>query len=549
MERTPSLFRLLPSALLVAAFLSGCGGGDQTQAPPPGGGSPDVPVTGDAIIRGSIGDASNLIPLIASDSASFDIADLVYSGLVRYDRDLNIEGDLAESWEISPDGLEITFRLRRGVRWHDGAPFTAEDVRFTYELLVDPATPTAYAEDFLQVQRFQVLDPHTVRVSYGKPFAPALISWGMPIVPRHLLEGEDLTTTPLARSPVGTGPYRFVKWLTGEQIVLEASEDYWEGRPNIDQHITRVIPDTATMFLELKAGGVDWMGLDPVQYTRQTGTETFRRDFRKYRYLDFMYTYLGFNLEDPRFADRRVRQAIAHAIDKQELVDIVLLGLGQAVTGHYKPGSWAHNPDVMKYRHSPERARELLAEAGWLDRDGDGWLDRDGEKFAFTVVTNQGNRKRAMSAEIIQGRLKEVGIDMRIRVVEWAAFLKNFVRPRNFDAIILGWRTVPDPDAYDVWHSSKTGPDELNHVSFRNAEVDDLLERGRGTFDREERRKAYFRIQEILAEEQPYVFLFAPETLPIIHSRFRGVAIGSTGILTSNFIGWWAPKSEQRYAP
>jgi peptide/nickel transport system substrate-binding protein len=538
---------LLPLALALVFLAAGCGGERQEPSPEGTPAEASLPVRGDTIVRGSIADASNLIPIVASDSASFDIADLVYNGLVRYDKDLNVEGSLAESWEISSDGLEIIFHLRRGVKWHDGAPFSAEDVRFTYELLVDPETPTAYAEDFLQVKGLEVLDEHTVRVSYGEPFAPALISWGMYIVPKHLLEGEDLTTSPLARRPVGTGPYRFAEWRTGEQIVLEAYEDYWEGRPRIDRHITRVIPDTATMFLELKAGNVDWMELDPLQYTRQTETEEFRRDFHKFRHLEFMYTYLGFNLEDPRFSDRRVRQAIAYAVDKQELVDIVLHGLGQVATGHYKPGSWAYNPDVKRYPHDPARARELLASAGWEDRDGDGWLDREGERFSFTIVTNQGNRKRAMSAEIIQGRLKEVGIDVSIRIVEWAAFLRNFVRPRNFEAVILGWRTVPDPDAYDVWHSSKTGPNELNHVSFRNAEVDELLEEGRRTFRREERRKAYFRIQEILAVEQPYVFLFAPESLPIIHSRFRGIEIGEDGILTSNFIRWWVPKGEQRY--
>lgn len=554
--RASAILRFLGLFLVSAALLTACGGGEGDTAPP-GERSPSstlVPVTGDTIVRGSIADASNLIPILASDSASFDVADLVYNGLVRYDDQLNIVGNLAESWEISPDGLEITFFLRRGVKWHDGAPFTAEDVRFTYERLVDPGTPTAYAEDFLQVESFQVVDDHTVRVRYGEPFAPALISWSMYILPKHLLEGRDLTTSPLARSPVGTGPYRFVEWRSGEQIVLAASGDYWEGRPGIDRHITRIIPDTATMFLELKAGNVDWMGLDPVQYTRQTDSAAFRRDFRKHRHLEFMYTYLGFNLEDPRFADRRVRQAVAFAIDKEELVDIVLHGLGQAATGHYKPGTWVYNPDVKKYPHDPEEARRLLASAGWEDTDGDGWLDREGadgkrEKFAFTIVTNQGNRKRAMSAEIIQGRLKEVGIEVSIRIVEWAAFLKNFVRPRNFEAVILGWRTVPDPDAYDVWHSSKTGPSELNHVSFRNGEVDELLERGRRSFDREVRRQAYFRIQEILAEEQPYVFLFAPESLPIIHSRFRGVEIGEAGILTSNFIRWWVPSAEQKYAP
>jgi peptide/nickel transport system substrate-binding protein len=543
--------RFLPAAPLVLGLaLFGCGPGEE-----PSGGQekpgvePAVPTPGDTVIRGSIGDASSLIPLLASDTASADINGLVYNGLVSYDDELNIVGELAESWEISPDGLEITFRLRDGVRWHDGAPFSAEDVRFTYETMVDPETPTAYAEDFRQVELLEVLDPLTVRVRYGQPFAPALISWSMGIVPRHLLGGVDLTTTELARRPVGTGPYRFVEWRTAEQIVLEANDDYWGGRPFIDRYIYRIIPDPSTMFLELKAGNVDWMNLEPIQYARQTDSDFFRENFRRHRYLNFQYTYLGFNLKRPIFRDRRVRRAVACAVDKDELVAIVLHGLGQAVASHYRPGTWVHNPAVQGCGHDPEESRRLLAEAGWRDDDGDGILEREGKDFEFTVLTNQGNQRRARTAEIIQGRLREVGIAMSIRTVEWAAFLENFVRPRDFDAIILGWRTTPDPDAYDVWHSSKTGRDELNHVSFASEEVDALLEAGRRTFDREERRRAYFRIQEILAAEQPYVFLYAPESLPIIHSRFRDVRIGALGITPLNFLDWWVAPRERKYTP
>jgi len=506
----------------------------------------EAPVRGDTIIEGSIGDASTLLPALASDSASFDVIGLVYNGLVRYDKDLVLEPELAERWEVSPDGLRITFHLRRGVKWHDGADFTAADVEFTYRTMIDPKTPTAYGEDFKQVRKFEVLDPLTVRVTYEKPFAPALASWGFSVMPKHLLAGKDITASPLARAPVGTGPYRLREWKSGEKIVLEAYDGYWEGRPNIDRVVYRIIPDTATMFLEMRAGNVDMMGLEPLQYTRQTDTDAFRKNFRKYRYLASAYTYLGFNLERPLFQDRRVRQAISHAINKQEVIDIVLLGLGQEATGPYKPGTWAHNANVRKYPYDPARAQTLLADAGWGRTGPDGVLVKEGKRFAFTVVTNQGNKLRAKVAEIIQKNLKAVGIDVEIRIIEWAAFLKEYVHPRKFDAVILGWTIPQDPDAYDIWHSSKTGPAELNHVSFKNAEADALIERGRRTFDQEERRKAYARFQEILAEEQPYVFLYVPDALPIVAARFRGITPAPAGI-SYNFIKWWVPKGEQKY--
>jgi len=498
------------------------------------------------LVAGSIGDASNLLPALASDASSFDIIGLVYNGLVRYDKDLKIEGELASSWEITPDGLQIVFHLRPGVKWHDGAEFTAADVEFTWRLMTDPKTPTAYGEDFRQVKRFEVLDPLTFRVTYDKPFAPALISWGFSVMPKHLLEGREITASPLARSPVGTGPYRFKEWKAGEKIVLEAFDGYWEGRPNIDRYLYRVIPDSATMFLELSAGNLDEMGLDSVQYTRQTDTDFFKEHYRKYRYLADSYSYLGFNQKLPLFQDKRVRQAISHAVNKQEIIDIVLLGLGQEATGPYKPGTWPYNANVKRYPFDQARAQALLAEAGWNTKGPDGVLVKDGKRLEFTLMTNQGNKTRAKAAEVIQKNLKAVGIDVSIRIVEWAAFLKEFVNPKKFDAVILGWTIPRDPDAYDVWHSSKTGPAELNHVSFKNAEVDTLLEKGRRTFDQEERRKAYARFQEILAEEQPYVFLYVPDALPIVSARIRGIVPAPAGI-SHNFIKWWVPKAEQKY--
>jgi len=507
----------------------------------------DAPAHGDAIVEGSIGDVSGFLTAVTSDSASHTAAGYVFSGLVRYDKNLKLEGELAESWEVSPDGKRITFRLRKGVTWHDGAPFTSEDVLFTYRRMIDPNTPTAYAEDFKQVKRAETPDPSTFVVEYGKPFAPALASWGMHILPKHLLaEYPDISRSPLNKKPVGTGPFRFVEWKTGEKTVFEANPDYFEGRPYLSRVVTRVIPDPATMFLELKSGGIDMMGVTPLQYTRQTETEEFRKSFHKYRYLSFGYTYLGFRLSHPLFSDIRVRQAIAHAIHKKEIIDGVLFGLGQEATGPYKPGTWVHNPDVKRYPYDPQRAKALLGEAGWKDADGDGVLEKEGRKFSFTVLTNAGNESRAKTAAIIQQNLAAVGVKMEIRTLEWAAFINEFVDKRKFDAVILGWSIPQDPDQYDIWSSKKTGPKELNFVGFQNAEVDRLLEEGRRTFDLEKRKKAYSRIQEILAEEQPYVFLYYPDALPVVHKRIHGIEPAPAGI-SYNFIKWYVPKDQQRY--
>ncbi len=505
------------------------------------------PSYGDILIEATSGRPSVLIPMLAGDSASHSVAGLIFNGLVKYDTDLSVIGDLAESWDISSDGLVITFYLRKGVMWTDGVEFTAEDVKFGFDTIIDENTPTPYKEDYLQVKKAEVLDRYTFRVTYEKPFAPALATWGsLVVLPKHLLEGKDITKAEFGRNPVGLGLYRFRKWTPGQEVVLDSNRDYFEGRPYIDRYIFKIIPDTATMFLELQAGGIDMMALTPIQYTKQTNTENFKRDFQKFRYPVFAYTYFGFNLKLPWFKDVLVRRAIAHAIDKSEIIDVVLFGLGRPATGPFVPETWAYNPGVKRYGYDPGKAKELLKSAGWTDSNSNGTVDKDGKEFEFTILTNMGNQSRLKTATIIQQRLKKVGIKMNIRVLEWSTFINEFIDKRSFEAVLLGWSLDRDPDQYIIWHSSKTAEKEFNFVSYSNKEVDRLLEKGRRTFDIEERKKAYYRFQEILAEELPYIFLYVPDATPIVQARFKGIKASPIGI-GYNLHKWYVPKDLQRH--
>jgi peptide/nickel transport system substrate-binding protein len=505
-----------------------------------------VPQYGDTIVVGSIGEPRTLVPILASDSSSGSICSLIFNGLLKYDKDLNLVGDLAEKWEISQDGLEIIFYLRKGVNWHNGKPFTAKDVEFTYRSLIDPVVRTPYSGDFQMVKNLEVMDDYTVKVYYKEPFSPGLASWGMNIMPRHLLEAQDLNSAKFARAPVGTGPYKFRLWKTGERLELISNHDYFEGRPCIDKYIYRIIPDQATLFLELRAQAVDYTSLTPIQFKRQTESRFFRKNFQKFNFPSFGYTYMGYNLNDPKFKDANVRRAINYAVNKEEIIKGVLLDLGKVSTGPFIPESWAYNKEVRPLGYDPEKARGLLKDAGWTDLDGDGILEKDGMKFSFTIITNQGNDERKMAAEIIQKRLAEVGIDVKIKIIEWSSFVSEFINKRRFDAVLLGWSLSLDPDMYDIWHSSKTKEGEFNFVGYSNQEVDGLLLEGRRTFDQEERKRVYHRIHEILYAEQPYLFLYVPDALPILHSRFKGIEVGPAGI-GHNFIKWYVPKNEQRY--
>ncbi len=504
------------------------------------------PSYGDAIVVSSISDARTLVPILASDSSSSDICGMVFNGLVKYDKNVNIIGDLAESWDILDGGQTILFHLRKGVKWHDGYSFTSRDVEFTYKKLVDPSVKTPYSGDFERIAKLETPDEYTVRVTYKEPFAPALSNWGMWIMPEHILKNEDLNKTSFGRHPIGTGPYILKSWRTGEKIELISNHDYFEGRPYIDRYVYRIIPDDATIFLELQTLGVDLSVLSPLQYTRQTGNAFFRDHYNKFKYPSFGFTYMAYNLADPKFSDMKVRQALNYAVNKTEIVDTIFFGLGRVTTGPFMMDSWAYNNDVKPAAYDPKKSGELLAGAGWVDADGDGWIEKDGKKFEFTLIVNQGNAERLRTAEMIQKYLKDVGVRMKIRVLEWSALINDFVDKKRFEAVLMGWFLSRDPDNYDIWHSSKTRDGEFNFIGYNNPEVDRLLVEGRRTFDQLERQKIYHRLHEILYDEQPYMFLYSGETLPIVNKRFRNVESSPIGI-GYNFIKWYVPKTDQKY--
>lgn len=507
------------------------------------------PVTGGSWIVGSIGDASSLIPLVAADSASLDIVGLVYCSLLRYGPNYEILGDLAERYEVLDGGLRVRFYLHKNARWHDGKPLTADDLVFTRKFALDPKTPTPYKSGFEAMREVAKVDTHTVDYVYNEVFAPALddlVGAAGMVVPKHLLEGVDVLISPLNRHPIGCGPYKFKRWDAGREIELVANDAWFRGRANIDHYVYRIIPDQATMFLELQNLGIDQMGLRPQQYAKQTDTPKFKESFVKYRYTGFNYSYIGYNQRNPLFRDLRVRRALSHAIDKKEILQGVNYGLGQVATGPYRPGMWYYKASTAEPEYNIDKAKALLAQAGWHDSDGDGILDQGGRKFKFELITNQGNKQREQVATIAQAHWKKLGIVVDIRIIEWSAFLSEFVDKKKFDAVILGWSTGIDPDQYDMWHSSKTGVKEFNFISFANPRVDQLLEQGRRTFDQAERQQIYGELQDILAWEQPYTFLYISDSTPAVHKRAKGIKLAEAGI-GYNFEDWWIPKSAQAF--
>ena len=533
--------------ILGIALLAGCGeSGPSTPVKPvPQADIPAKPESGGNIVEAMLGEPSNLISMLATDGASHAVASQIFVGLVKYDKNIELVPYAAESFSVEDGGKLLKFKLREDIYWFDGVQLTAEDVEFTYNLMVDPKTPTAYAANFKVVKEFRRTGKFTIEVEYEEPFAKALVTWATDILPKHALEGEDLLNTKYSRDPLGAGPYKLKSWEPGSLLILEANPDFFEGKPHIENVVYRMIPDLSTQFLELKAGNLDTMNLTPLQYLYQTSGDGWDGSFNKFEYLASAYTFLGFNMKHSFFQDVRVRRAIDHAIDRREIVKGVLYGLGEAANGPYKPETWQYNENVTPRDFDIAKAQQLLTEAGWVDTDGDGILDKDGVPFAFSIITNQGNTQRIKSGVILQQRLRDVGIVVDLRTVEWAAFIKEFVDKGRFDAIILGWNILQDPDIFSVWHSSMAVDGGLNFTRYTNDELDDLLERGRKMVEPAKRKPLYDRVQEILHDEVPYCFLYVPKSLPIVQARVQNIKAAPAGI-AYNFTEWWIPQSLQR---
>ncbi len=485
---------LLSIALVIALALMVVGCGEAADPDPdPDDEEPADPVTEDPsdvddfseVVIGVPTEAGGLCPRATTDVPSAQVFGMIYTWLAGFDPDtLEIEPYAAEEIEI-PDDTTYIFHLREGIRFHDGSELTAEDVEYTYQTLMDPdfgARDHTFYRD--TIDEITVLDEYTIQMTLQAPAASFVYFLTTGIIPKHIAEeeGDEYFKT----NPIGSGPYKFVEWLPGDRIVIEANEDYYLGKPDIDRITYRLIPEDASRMMALETGEIDMVpSVPPEDIARLQETEGIDVAIRPGTGFD----YMAFNCTKPPFDDVRVRQAVAYAIDMEEIVDHVHWGLRDVATTPIIPTSWAHNPDVRTYGYDPDRARELLADAGLEDG------------FSFTL-SNSDSQERQQYAEMMQYQLEEVGIDMRIDTMEFAT-LNELVheKPPQFETFMMGWggQTDPDRGVYRQFHSSQQ--DRYDPP----ARLDELLITARETPDQEARKEMYFEIQEILAEELPYV--------------------------------------------
>ncbi len=504
------------------------------------------PASGDALVRLIHAEPGILNPILSTDVYSSDIESLMFDSLIERDpQTLEFRPLCAEKWEISRDGMEYTFFLRKGIKWNDGREMTAKDVIFSFNMIKDPAVNAPHLRNYYNdIESVEVIGPYTVKFKYIRKYFRALEICGtMPILPEHIYNSGDFNKSGLNRRPAGNGPYTFDKWKTGSEIVIERNKNYWGDKPFIDKIIFKIITDETVALQLLKKGEIDMMSLQPLQWEKQTGTEKFLRRCDKHKYFLPNYSFIAWNLQKEPFCDVRVRQAMTHFINRKKILDKLRYGLGVIVTGPFYVNSDEYDKTVLPLEYSPSKARQLLAETGWKDTDGDGIMDKNGKKFEFEFLIPSGTDFSSKLATIIKEDFAKEGIIVEIKNLEWAVFVQN-LNERNFDAVTLAWQMPVESDPYQVWHSSQADKGS-NFIGFRNDKADFLIETIRETLDKKQRMKYCHEFHRMLNELQPYTFLFCSNSLVALNKRFMNVKVYPMGFRITE---WYVPGSMQLYS-
>jgi peptide/nickel transport system substrate-binding protein len=555
-RRTGPIMRVVVVMMAGLLLLAGCA--PAQNVPAPSADQPDAtPVAGGRLIVGAIADAKVLNPVLSSDVQSAEVWSRVYESLIKVDSQTGQPVPrLAERYEVAADGQGLTFVLRPGLVWSDGTPFSGDDFKVTAEAVMrskksvrknmfqDIVGARAFAEGKASTIEGITVQDNILTIRMEKPFCPALTELGLfGIIPRSVfgkyLDGQDpsknIDEAPENAAPtVGTGPFVFSEWRPNDRIVLTKNERFAFGGPHLDEWVYKVHPDTTALAAALKTGEIDAARVEPkdVEGLKQSDTLAF------YSYLSPGYTYIAWNqLRGGKefLQSRAIRQALAHGLDTQTVIDTVLLGQGQKVYAHTPPVSWAYDRSALdEYPYDPAKARQLIESEGWT-AGPDGIYEKGSQRLEMTMVTNSGNKVRETLLQVATEQYHQIGVAVTPRTEAFEALSDRVGKSKDatygdrgghdYDAAILGWAMGVDPDAYGTWHSSqiKSG---LNQVGYQNEVVDRAVETGRTSCGQAERLAAYKTFNGQLSKDQPYNFGFAVNALLFVNKKFQGVSPG-----------------------
>ena len=466
-----------------------------------------------------------MISVVGHDTASVMVNKVLFNGLTKPDeRTQSPVPDLAEAWTLSSDGLVWTFRLRRNVKWHDGQPLTAEDVKFTMDLVLDPRTGSRWRSNLLSVQEVKVTGTHEVQFVLKEPFSPlpVFLGYNMGIVPRHVLQGTNVNANPAftKQNPIGTGPFKIREVRAGSHVTVVANPDFYLGKPKIDSITFKVITDQNVQIAQLRTGELTFVWIEPFNLKALEGTPGIV--INEGNQINFYY--LSLNKNNPLFQDRKVRQALTLGINRQALVSGIMAGKAQLASHPWNPFLKDYYVETEEFPYDPQRARAILSEAGWKP-GASGTLEKDGKPFSFLLTTLRGNPSFEQIGVLAQQYYKNLGLDPRLEAAEFSVFIRdrrdNRTGSNASQMLVHFWVTPPTPDLYNYYgcEAKDTGN---NTGAYCNPAADRLFLDARRATSPARQKEAYARLQRMFTDDLPEVPLFYPIELRALSSRLKG---------------------------
>ncbi|BFH65977.1 peptide-binding protein [Paenibacillus azoreducens] len=521
--------------------------------------NPGEPKQGGTLTVGTFSDVVNLNPIYVQDTASADADYFIYAHLFDFDKEGNVVAEpwslAAEPMKISEDGLTYEIKLKDNLKWSDGQPITADDVKFTIETILNPESGAPGIAQYDKISKIEVVDPQNLKITLKQVYAPFQYSLHMQVAPQHVL--KDVKVTEMQKNPYGTdpaktvtsGPWKWTEWKQKEYLKFDANPDYWGPKPNIQTVVYKIYADQNTEVQALIKGDVDVVGGIPVTQldaVKKVDKITVASEPGP------QYEYVGLNRKPENFKDnfvpwdgQKTRQAMAYALNRQGMVDNVLKGIGKLMNAPFMPNSWADPGDAaVNYDYNPEKAKQLLAEDGWKP-GSDGILVKDGHRFSFELQYNSGNSRREQVSLVMQQNFKEVGIEMIPKAIDFAAWNEQNLVPGKFNAILLGWSLdSPDPNGESTFSSKFFAPKGQNNVFYKNEKLDQLWEEGTKVVDQEKRKEIYKEVAKEISTDLPYIFMYSYGT-PQAHSKkikFKPEDAPITNLARGEFFhvnNWW----------
>lgn len=515
--------------------------------------APPAPVSSGTLSYGEYGRPTTLDPITSNDMIALRITELIFNGLVGIDNKQQIVPELARSWETSSDGLVYTFHLREDVTWHarpgeEPRPFTADDVVFTYNIMMHPKTITPLRVRYEFIAEAKKLDKYTVRFTLKRPIMNALPKFTFKIIPEFGPKNSAYLTREdeFVQHPIGTGPYMYAETTANGEIVMEANPNYFRGAPKIARFVAKPFADQNIMNQALLYNSIDMSVLvNPRNVPEIQGDKRLR--LQPYNALS--YSFFGYNIRNPLLADARVRKAFTVAINRQEMLNAFFNGQGTVISGPFAPGSWAYNLDVKPLPYDPAEAEKLLKQAGFR-KGGDGVLAKNGKKLELSLKVPIAQESEAVKRVVLalKNYLSRVGAKVDVEFMEWQAWKEAVFLTHDFDIMFASWVFDDSADISSLFHSAEIGPWRNNFGGYSNPEVDSLLVESKLTLDHEKRRTIYRRLHQMLAEENPYTFLWTLTNYAAYQKKLRAVQIHPYKFFSfadTWYIGEAGPKSEE----